>query len=491
MPSAPHKAAGARLVRALALALFALPAWGATHDVDCDAGQTVGAVSQSAGDTINITGTCAESITVGANNITINLSAPYRINAAGQNYGISATDKTGLTVNAESGGDVVGATLAGVLVNCTTGNTSVNASINGVAVSGVVGNGVSIGNGFRWFCADVTLTDTSVEDVYSDAYYCDTCDRATLVNSRAEGFADGDATGDGIQIGDSDNFVIRNPHIIHPNTGTKLGIIHGTASNIGGLIEGGEIDGGVDGAVSCSSNGCIVRGMYIHDVLAGDGSANGYAVKLLGNGSAYGNIVRNAKTCFFSNVAGTTVDYENNVCWGARNRGMDANTANAVTLGFKNNAVTMADGVTSSARPIVIGSGVTEDISNNRYYNLGASLFADSGTTYASLAAWQAHGEDENSTEGDPQFIGGTSPTTAEGFRLRATSPLAGAGTDLGDEVADYFGDTFYNGKWDIGAFRRDSCYRRSRDGKLDMARTRAQVVSRCLGVPGRYPEGL
>lgn len=91
----------------------------------------------------------------------------------------------------------------------------------------------------------------------------------------------------------------------------------------------------------------------------------------------------------------------------------------------------------------------------------------------------------------DPAFIGGPNPTTAEGFRLSANSPLIAAGTDLGDEIADYFGDLMYDGKWDIGAFRRDSCYRRSRDGKLDMARTRAQVASRCLGIPGRYPEGL
>ncbi|MBK9125221.1 MAG: right-handed parallel beta-helix repeat-containing protein [Chloroflexi bacterium] len=91
----------------------------------------------------------------------------------------------------------------------------------------------------------------------------------------------------------------------------------------------------------------------------------------------------------------------------------------------------------------------------------------------------------------DPLFLGGPNPTTVEGFRLSAGSPGAGGGTDLGDEIADYFGDYMYNGKWDIGAFRRDSCYRRSRDGNLDMARTRAQVASRCLGIPGRYPEGL
>lgn len=440
------------MIRALPLLLFALPAWGATYDIDCDASETVASVSQADGDTINITGTCTESITIGANDVTINLNAPYRIDATGQDYGISATDKTGLTVNAEAGGDVVGATLAGVLINCTSGNTSVNASINGVAVSGIVGNGVAIGNGFRWFCADVTLADTSVDDVFSDAYYCDTCDRAILTRPRVTNFANGDTAGDGIQIGDSDNFQIIDPYIVHPNTGTKLGIIHGTTSNVGGIISGGEVVGGVDGAISCSANGCRVDGVYIHDVLAGDGSANGYAIKLLGNGVAVSNIIVNAKTCFFSNVASTTVRYDNNVCWGARNRGMDANTANAVTLSFKNNVVTMADGVTSSARPIVIGSGVTEAITNNRYHNLGAALFADSGTTYASLSAWQAHGEDVNSSEGDPQFIGGPNPTTAEGFKPNClTSPLKDAGTDVG-AYQDFTG-RYFTGAREIGAY--------------------------------------
>lgn len=114
------------------------------------------------------------------------------------------------------------------------------------------------------------------------------------------------------------------------------------------------------------------------------------------------------------------------------------------------------------------------------------------GTTDTSLADYQTtSSKGAADTQGSFDWVGGTNPTTAEGFRLSAGSPLAGAGTDLGDEIADFFGDLMYDGKWDIGAFRRDSCYRRSRDGKLDPARTRSQVVSRCLGVPGRYPEGL
>ena len=55
-----HKAAGARLCRVLALALFALPAWGATYDIDCDASETVASVSQADSDIINITGTCTD-----------------------------------------------------------------------------------------------------------------------------------------------------------------------------------------------------------------------------------------------------------------------------------------------------------------------------------------------------------------------------------------------------------------------------------------------
>lgn len=91
----------------------------------------------------------------------------------------------------------------------------------------------------------------------------------------------------------------------------------------------------------------------------------------------------------------------------------------------------------------------------------------------------------------DPQFVGGANPTTAEGFRLKKTSPLRGAAvcTTTDGCVAPDFADNTLD--WDIGAFRRDSCYRRSRDGNMNPARTRSEVVMRCLGTPPRYPEGL
>ena len=88
-----------------------------------------------------------------------------------------------------------------------------------------------------------------------------------------------------------------------------------------------------------------------------------------------------------------------------------------------------------------------------------------------------------------PSFVGGAIPQLPGEFALDARSALVGAGTDIAG-ITDFCGDSFV-APYDIGAFRRDSCYRRSRDGKLDMARTRSQVVSRCRGMPPRYPEGL
>lgn len=420
---------------------------------------TVAAISQSDGDTIRLAGdhTFAEQITIGANNITL---GPYRqgrarINASGVNYGISATNRTGLTV--EDGIDIDGPTLAGVLINCTVGNTSVAASVTGVRVTNVVGNGTVIGNGFRWFCADVTLTDTSSDRTFSDGYYCDTCDRAINVRPRMTRFGDGptgaaDANADGIQIVDSDGFVVRDPHCEHNNAGVKLCVVQGVASNVGGLIEGGELIGGVDAAVSCSSTGCVVRGMRIKDVMAGDGSSAGVGIKLMGNNqTASANIITNVRKCFFSSTASTTVSYVHNICLGWRDRGLDANTTNAVNLTLANNVLVGADGLTTGNYAVIIGSGVTETMLNNRYHLLGAARFSDSNTPYADLTAWQSAGKESGSTLGDPQFIGGPNPTTAEGFRLMSISPNVGAGSPNG---AKYDYDNIRCGNpSNIGAF--------------------------------------
>lgn len=107
----------------------------------------------------------------------------------------------------------------------------------------------------------------------------------------------------------------------------------------------------------------------------------------------------------------------------------------------------------------------------NDYYN---------GSTSAPLS-----GE----TKFSPKFVGGAIPSTIAGFMLSGTSLLAGAGTTVADQT-DFFGDTFYSAA-DIGAIRRDQCYRRGASGAKDYARRIQTVQERCRGIPPRYPEGL
>ena len=69
------------------------------------------------------------------------------------------------------------------------------------------------------------------------------------------------------------------------------------------------------------------------------------------------------------------------------------------------------------------------DIDYTRYGPTVAS-WSWRGTTDTTFAAYQAtSSKDANSAVADPAFIGGTSPTTAEEFKLRSNSPLIRAGT--------------------------------------------------------------
>lgn len=67
------------------------------------------------------------------------------------------------------------------------------------------------------------------------------------------------------------------------------------------------------------------------------------------------------------------------------------------------------------------------------------------GTTDTSLDAYKVtSSKGANDTQGDPVFIGGPNPTTAEGFKPGADSPLCGAGTPVSG-THDYNGRRFVN----------------------------------------------
>ena len=376
------------------------------------------------------------------------------MSSAGQTYGVNITDRAWLTF---IGLDVTGPNQAGYLVNCSVGNTSANVRIEDADVTSVAGNGATIGNGFRWFCADVTLWNTSVDGAWSDGYYCDTCDRAIVGGDRtrvasngatvragwyAANFASGDGGGDGIQVVDGDDPRIVDGLCEHDGSGTKLCLIQSSASSTGGLARGNTLIGGVDAGLSWVAPNAKLIGNWIVDVGGINSSGAAVGIKLNGDGQyAIGNIVDGAKKCFFSQTASTSVHYVNNVCRDFSDRGLDANTAGAVTLEARNNVFRGADGLTSSNYAIIIGAGVTETIDYNAYDNLGSAKWGDSGTTYATLALWQAHSEDAHALSAVPGWAGGTAPTDPAGFCLSSTSALLAAGTYIGAYATGYGGE--------------------------------------------------
>lgn len=79
----------------------------------------------------------------------------------------------------------------------------------------------------------------------------------------------------------------------------------------------------------------------------------------------------------------------------------------------------------------IASSAATRNETNNQFFNTsGETQFWRFGATlYTTLAAWQTATSGGTSDQyADPQFIGGHSPTTVDGFRLKSTSPLIGAG---------------------------------------------------------------
>lgn len=163
----------------------------------------------------------------------------------------------------------------------------------------------------------------------------------------------------------------------------------------------------------------------------------------------FNNSVNNAPVCFSTESASGTSIIQNNVGIGCTTSGIRKNAGDTET----NNAISdSADFVQNETTTTTPGTGAVTV---------------------------------------DPQFLGGANPTTAEGFQLKKTSPLRGAGVCVIDDgcVYDDFGG---NGlKWDIGAIRRDACYRRGPSGAISPARRAQELVMRCGGSPAYYPEGL
>lgn len=575
MPSAPHKAAGARLVRALALAwalVLALPAWadlwvtvagagsangsslanacaggtGGTSDTDCTTfadGQTVhycGAFTTiltipNAGtneSSVNVyTGSCpggTDATITTASGAAINQNKafttveyftlnPAGITTADRGIILGANDITAQYNTITGGGrSIEFGTAAARARIAVRGNTIRNSELNPIVWSYACasafdfdditidgnflydnGRAVSKPNGITLQytantagCAmhRIAITDNYIEGQGGNAI---TVDHATDAVTNADITVTGNECGPGNDgciavhsFGSSTSAYGKN--IIANNT------IRGTLGDTGGINvfynQYMDIYGNTCADLSTDNidGNCIlidhlndhvrVFQNYGHDMLGDAGADNsgvGFMILDSTNVHAYGNIFWNVKNCFW--FSGETTEsgnvVENNTCnngtlYGARVQA----AADADSLTFRNNVLAnVPTGISAEA-----GAG-------NQSFSYNA---IDADTDYDLGGAFTP----SNDVVSGVQFAGGSFPQSVAGFAPGANGSQAGRGTS--GASADFYGDNFYSLP-DIGAFRRDSCYRRSRDGKLDMARTRSQVVSRCLGVPGRYPEGL
>lgn len=518
-----HKAAGARLCRALALALFALPAWATTWHVRPASGGeygledgtsyanaydgspdiTWGVGGVQPGDTLCIWDTWTGTADKDDGGTTRML----RAKATGTSGNI-------ITIDGDCDGDGVYAVFNGnnevadgfanvtaadgyaayiTLKNLTIKNFTSNGvtlyqnastdysqtayiTLDNLTIRDVGANGVQSRGRF------ITMTDLDIDGTVGDSIQHQ--GNSVHINRvRMRRMSNGGIAGDGIQIEvEADDYYIGNVDCEQIYDYKQCVIVNlltsGTGAN--GILENFRavcVPGGTAGAcVFMTGDGAQIRRGFI------SGGSIGFRVAAAStstNMTISSVVAINATTDNFqvpSSSVGANIAFVNNVGHGAGsynfNLAMSSVTSHSVRNSISTNAGICGIRLTNASH----GESYNDSF-NSGTHNIcqfANSRAAGTGTVTVS-----------------PQFIGGTNPTTPEGFRLSASSPLAGAGTDLGDEIADFFGDYMYNGKWDMGVFRRDSCYRRSRDGKLDMARTRSQVVSRCLGVPGRYPEGL
>jgi len=220
------------------------------------------------------------------------------------------------------------------------------------------------------------------------------------------------------------------------------------------------------------SNNCIVRYNIMHHnvkggIVVGGGSATGdghvNGVKVYYNliydhnpngvvtGGAAGGI-------HFQNV--NNAEVYNNVIWNFNSAG-GLLAAPIVTYNFgggaqdntiiKNNIIGPATGPNRQHIRFRFGGNFTNFVSNNNLFFDGSGLvLIDSGTTYTSLAAYQAATSlDRNSVEANPLFV----DTENANFRLQSTSPAISTGSDVG-LTQDYGGTPVPQGIGvDIGAF--------------------------------------
>jgi hypothetical protein len=233
------------------------------------------------------------------------------------------------------------------------------------------------------------------------------------------------------------------------NKATKHGVIFGCDSGAGtstGLVLQGSVIRGA--AYNVSVNFCddvtIRRNVLVPNSIAGGeargvgtfNGSSGETINVESNVFDMQNVAENSYGIFIDQSAGFTLNARNNTFYGngdeTGTRGIYVYLPAAGTANVQNNVF---HGMVIAG--IQSGAGVTWSATHNAFFANGATC---TGVTCAS------------SVTTDPRFLGGSSPTTAEGFKPDCiASPLKNAGTNVG-QVQDFTG-RYFDDQPDIGAF--------------------------------------
>lgn len=288
--------------------------------------------------------------------------------------------------------------------------------------------------------------------------------------------------GDGVHIlTGADNNVIQHNSISNfPHAQVYVNAVSGTNTNVGNQI--------VDNFLDCSLNKHYCRGFAIDGETVGDSANNVFArnwiknqnIRTQVNGNANyiaSNVWTDARQ---STVSGSEDDGEylsfegysslasqDNLIY---NNGFSNNTYN-YCIDFKNGATSKTGYVVANNVMVACGgtagsndnvalnidaSGVGNNtFSNNDIHNSGATPVFYKASGAVSVAAFQSACSGDvcsGNIASDPLLLGGPNPTTTEGFRPTAASPLCGTGIHVADAKYDYSHRRFSLPR-DIGAY--------------------------------------
>ena len=276
--------------------------------------------------------------------------------------------------------------------------------------------------------SNVTVTNTEMSDSQNEGIFSRGDDQTFTYNYIHDVDLNNDS-GDGIQLNlDGGNYYVAYNIIDRSNTSNKGCFVCTESGASNGIFEYNLCYTNDNFAWSDTGSGSIAR---YNTVIGTAGGADIGAFKV-GTGTVHSNLIIDQYIGFYARTAGKTANIYNNTVVGAT-RCLDANTANALTVNFKNNICYVDD----NQQIFVVGTGPTVVSDYNLVYAdaTDANFYAFDGNNYASLAAFQTGTNlDINSDEADPLF----SDKDSNVLTLTSTSsPAYNVGTDLGDSYDD------------------------------------------------------